>query len=94
MLGLKLGIKGKEKVMLTQLMVKPSSWIEKGIKLSPVRENYLFKFTEELQCRLEELRELEKNSQLNSQETAELAGILELNEIFTLLNARIVAESK
>jgi len=43
---------------------------------------------------LEELRELEKNSQLNSQETAELAGILELNEIFTLLNARIVAESK
>ena len=94
MLGLKLGIKGNEKVMLTQLMVKPSSWIEKGIKLSPVRENYLFKFTEELHCRLEELRELEKNYQLNSQETAELAGILELNEIFTLLNARIVAESK
>ena len=94
MLGLKLGIKVREKVMLTQLMVKPSSWIEKGIKLLPVRENYLFKFTEELQCRLEELRELEKNSQLNSQETAELAGILELNEIFTLLNARIVAESK
>jgi hypothetical protein len=45
-----LRVKVREKAMLTQLMVKPSSWIEKGIKLSPVRENYLFKFTEELQC--------------------------------------------
>ncbi len=58
------------------------------------QQSFWTKTVRELQCRLEELRELEKNSQLNSQETAELAGILELNEIFTLLNARIVAESK
>jgi hypothetical protein len=34
-----------------------------------------------------------KAGMLNSKEEAELTGILELDRIFTLLNAKIIAES-
>jgi hypothetical protein len=79
--------------MITQTMVQPSSWIESGIKLSRVRDLHLFKFTDELQSRLEDLAERKKAGELTGEEDAELTGILELDRIFTLLNARIIAES-
>ncbi len=53
----------------------------------------MFKFTEELQSRLEDLSEKKKAGFLTSEEEAELTGILELDRIFTLLNARLIAES-
>ncbi|OKH37709.1 hypothetical protein NIES2119_12785 [[Phormidium ambiguum] IAM M-71] len=77
--------------MITKLMVQPSSWVESGIKISQVRNLNLFKFTDELQSRLDELVEKNKNRLLNSEEEAELTGILELDRIFTLINARIIA---
>lgn len=80
--------------MITQNMVKPSSWVDTGVKISKVRQVYLFKFADELQERLDELSEKNKAGILTSEEAAELAGILELNQIFTLLNAKIIAESK
>jgi hypothetical protein len=49
----------------------------------------LFKFTNELQSRLEELS-LKRKAGFITSEEAELAGILELDRIFTLLNARII----
>jgi len=79
--------------MITKIMVQPSFWIESGIKISKVRNLNLFKFTNELQSRLDELLEKNKAGMLNSEEEAELTGILELDRIFTLLNARIIAES-
>lgn len=79
--------------MITQVMVQPSSWIESGIKLSKVRDLNLFKFADGLQARLDELSERNKSDDLTDAEAAELAGILELDRIFTLLNARIIAES-
>jgi hypothetical protein len=79
--------------MITQLMVQPSSWVESGIKISKVRNLSLFKFADELQSRLDDLAERNKAGLLSSEEEAELAGILELDRIFTLLNARIIAES-
>lgn len=79
--------------MITQVMVQPSSWVESGIKISKVRDLNLFKFTDELQSRLDELSEKKKAGFLTSEEEAELTGILELDRIFTLLNARIIAES-
>jgi hypothetical protein len=79
--------------MVTQTMVQPSSWVESGVKLSKVRDLNLFKFTDELQSRLDNLAERKKSEQLTEEEMAELAGILELDRIFTLLNARIIAES-
>lgn len=79
--------------MVTQMMVQPSSWIESGIKVSKVRDLNLFKFTDELQARLDDLAERKKSASLAEGEEAELAGILELDRIFTLLNARVIAES-
>lgn len=79
--------------MITQVMVQPSFWVESGIKIKQVRNAYLFKFTDELQSRLDELSERKKSGTLSAEEEAELAGILELDRIFTLLNARIIAES-
>ena len=79
--------------MITQSMVQPSFWVESGIKISHVRNLHLFKFTDELQSRLEELSKHKKAGMLTTEEEAELAGILELDRIFTLLNAKIIAES-
>lgn len=79
--------------MITSFMVQPSSWVETGICIQKVRALNLFKFTPDLQTRLEALIELQKAQSLTSQEEAELAGITELDRIFTLINARIIAES-
>jgi hypothetical protein len=79
--------------MITQVMVQPSFWVESGITIRKVRDVYLFKFTDTLQTRLEHLSERKKSDTLTAEEEAELAGMLELDRIFTLLNARIIAES-
>jgi hypothetical protein len=79
--------------MITQTMVQPSSWIEVGIHIQNVRGLNLFKFTDYLQARLEVLIEGQKANVLTPDEEAELAGITELDRIFTLMNARIIAES-
>jgi hypothetical protein len=77
--------------MITETMVKPSFWIEQGIKITTVRNLFLFKFTDDLQNRLDELSDKRNQKELSEEEEAELLGILELNQIFTLLNARIIA---
>ncbi len=77
---------------MTQMMVKPSSWVATGITVAKVRDRYLFKFSEELQSRLDELNQRLKTDQLTETERAELAGILELDQIFTLLNAKLIGE--
>jgi len=79
--------------MITQMMVQPSSWVATGIKITKVRELHLFKFTDELQLRLNELNQHQKAEKLTLDEEAELAGILELDRIFTLLNAKVIADS-
>lgn len=79
--------------MMTQIMVKPSSWVATGITIKKVRDRYLFKFSEKLQSRLDDLNQHLKEAQLTEEKQAELAGILELDQIFTLLNAKVIAES-
>jgi hypothetical protein len=79
--------------MVTELMVQPSSWVETGITVETVRGLKLFKFTDELQERLEELVELYKQDRLTGEQEAELKGLTELDRIFTLLNARTIADS-
>lgn len=79
--------------MNAQLMIQPSSFIDAGIQIKSVRGLFLFKFSEGLQERLESLNEKQRESQLSSDEAVELTGILELDRIFTLLNAKIIAES-
>jgi hypothetical protein len=79
--------------MNAQLMVQPSSFIDSDIQMKFVRGLYLFKFSEALASRLEALNAKQRNSSLTSDEAVEIAGILELDRIFTLLNAKIIAES-
>ncbi|MBD2133621.1 hypothetical protein H6F47_14605 [Sphaerospermopsis sp. FACHB-1094] len=72
--------------MITQLMVQPSSLISSGMKMSEFGDIYLFKFTDELQSRFEELLEKKKADLLTPEEEAEYVGILELQRIFTGLH--------
>ncbi|MBD2437051.1 hypothetical protein [Nostoc sp. FACHB-110] len=80
--------------MTTQLMVQPSSLISSGVKMSEFGDIYLFKFTDELQYRFEELLEKKKADALTLEEEAEYIGISELERIFTLINAQLAAKSK
>ncbi|MGH1393528.1 MAG: hypothetical protein ACRAVC_05765 [Trichormus sp.] len=80
--------------MTTQLMVQPSSLISSGVKMSEFGDIYLFKFTDELQSRFEELLEKKKADALTPEEEAEYIGISELERIFTLINAQLAAKSK
>ena len=79
--------------MVAEFMVQPSSWIEKGITTQIVRGLRLFKFTDTLQTRFEDLIEMHKAQQLGEEQEAELKGLQELDRIFTLLNARAIAEA-
>ena len=79
--------------MVTELMVQPSSWIDQGITIQIVRGLRLFKFTEDLQQRFEELIDIHKQQQLTQTQEAELKGLQELDRIFTLLNAKSIAEA-
>jgi ABC-type protease/lipase transport system fused ATPase/permease subunit len=79
--------------MITETMVKPSSWVTTDIRLEKVRNLYLYKFSETLQNRLDDLNDRLKANQLNDGERAELTGILDLDQIFTFLNARMIAHN-
>jgi hypothetical protein len=78
--------------MITQTMVQPSSWVANEIQIARVRDRYLFKFSDELQAKLDQLNQQKKASTLTEGEEAELEGMLELDRIFTLLNAKVIAE--
>ncbi|NJP10199.1 MAG: hypothetical protein HC866_12555 [Leptolyngbyaceae cyanobacterium RU_5_1] len=77
---------------MIQVVISPQSLLETGIKVEKVDELRLFKFTDELQFRLEELLEKNKTGSLTSEEEVELAGIGELDRIFTYLNSLLVAQ--
>ncbi|MEH2164203.1 MAG: hypothetical protein V7K38_24915 [Nostoc sp.] len=80
--------------MTTQLMIQPSSLMSSGIRMSEFGDIYLFKFTDELQSRFEELLQKKKADALPLEEEAEYVGISELERIFTLINAQLAAKSK
>ena len=53
--------------MITQTMVQPSFWIEVGIQIQKVRGLNLFKFTDDLQARLEVLIDRQKANLLTTE---------------------------
>ena len=65
-----------------------------GLKMVEFGNIYLFRFTDELQFRLEELLERKKLDLLTVDEIPELAGIIELSRIFTLINAQLSTQAK
>ncbi len=76
--------------MVNPVRTKPSSLIG-SIKLEQVNQHSLFKFTDDLQLRMEELLEKKKADSITPSEVAELEAISELDQIFTHMNAMLVA---
>jgi len=77
--------------MVSSVTIKPSTLIGK-IQLQRVEEHTLFKFTDELQSRMEKLLEKKKSDRLTLEEISELAAIGELDRIFTHINAMLLAQ--
>ncbi|MEG4816412.1 hypothetical protein [Microcoleus sp. K5-D4] len=76
---------------MVSILNKPSSLIHE-ICIEKVDGWKLFKFSESLQQRMEQLLEKKKADQLMAEEVAELDAIGELDRIFTHINAMMVAE--
>ena len=74
------------------MMIQPSSLLPNGIEIEQINNFNLFKFTDNLQARSNELLERSKVGLLTLDESVELAGISELSRIFTLINAMVIAQ--
>jgi hypothetical protein len=76
-----------------ETLLKPSTFIPKGIQVEQINNLTLFKFTEELGDRLQELLDRKKADLLSAEESIELAIIGELDEIFSYINGVIAAKA-
>lgn len=78
---------------MNPVVIKPSTWLTQGIRTEQVNHLTLFKFTEELGDRLQELLDKKKSDELSPEEKAELEAIGELDTIFSYINAIISSQS-
>ncbi|MEX0272589.1 hypothetical protein AB3R30_26105 [Leptolyngbyaceae cyanobacterium UHCC 1019] len=74
-------------------LFKPSTLIPKGLRVQQINNLTLFKFTDELGDRLQTLLDQKKADRLSAEETIELEAIGELDEIFSYINAVMVAKA-
>jgi len=79
-------------VKMVALLGKPSSLMHE-IRIEKVGDWNLFKFSEPLQLRMENLLEKKKADELTLDEIAELDAIGELDRIFSHINAMIAAQN-
>ncbi len=77
---------------MSAVLNKPSSLLHQ-IQIEKVGEWNLFKFSDSLQLRMEELLEKKKADQLALEEIGELEAIAELDRIFTHINAMVAAQN-
>jgi hypothetical protein len=77
--------------MITTL-VKPSLLLHE-MRVEQIGHLSLFKFSEQLQIRMEQLLDKKKADQLALEEIAELETIGELDRIFTHMNAMLAAQN-
>ncbi len=75
-----------------KLIIEPSYWLENGIQLDATAGLPLFKFTEHLQMRSNELLLRSKSQSLSNEEQTELDSLTELSQIFTYANS-LLAEN-
>jgi hypothetical protein len=73
-------------------LIKPSSFLQAGLCIQQVNNMILFKFTEELGERMQELLDKKKLDLLTPEELIELETIGELDNIFSYINAVIAAQ--
>ena len=78
---------------MTNVVIKPSSLLREGIHIERINNINLFKFTEELGLRMQELLNKKKADLLTPEETAELEAIGELDTIFNYINAVNASQS-
>lgn len=76
-----------------KLMVEPSHWLEQGIQLENTGGLPLFKFSQALQARSDELLHLSKSQTLSHTEQAELDSLTQLSQIFTYANSLLAANT-
>ena len=74
-------------------LLKPSTLIPKGLQVQQINNLTLFKFTDELGDRMQVLLDKKKADTLTAEETLELEAIGELDEIFSYINAVMVARA-
>jgi hypothetical protein len=73
-------------------LLKPSTLLPTGLKIQQINNLTLFKFTDNLSDRLQELLDRKKLDLLTPNETLELEAIGELDDIFSYINATIAAQ--
>ena len=78
---------------MTTTLIKPSTLLPKGLKIQQINQLMLFKFTDEMGDRLQELLDKKKADTLTPNESLELETIGELDEIFSYINAVVVAQA-
>ncbi|GAX41801.1 hypothetical protein NIES4075_27980 [Tolypothrix sp. NIES-4075] len=78
---------------MATVVVKPSSLVTAGIRVEKVNNFNLFKFTEQLGSRMQELLDKKKADLLTPEEAAELEAIGELDIIFSYINAMIASQA-
>ncbi|MBD2610611.1 MAG: hypothetical protein FWK04_04730 [Nostoc sp. GBBB01] len=76
------------------MAIKPSSWLEKGIQLKKVSNINMFKITDELSDRMQELVEKKTANSQTLEEEAELEAIGELVIIVSYINGMIANEAQ
>ena len=78
---------------MTATLIKPSTILPEGLQIQQVDNLTLFKFTDELGERMQELLDKKKADTLTSEEVIELETIGELDNIFSYINAVMVSQS-
>jgi hypothetical protein len=78
---------------IMQVTISPQSLLEQGIRVEKVDDLRLFKFTDTLQDKLEELLAKNQTTTLTATEQEELDSISELDRIFTYLNSLLAAQT-
>ncbi|MCC5637886.1 hypothetical protein LC593_18995 [Nostoc sp. CHAB 5844] len=79
---------------MTPAVFKPSSWLENGIQIQKVNNLNLFKLTDALQARMQELVNGKTSDSLTLEEAAELEAIGELVIIISYINGMIASEAQ
>ncbi len=77
---------------MTATLVKPSKFLPEGICIQRINNLTLFKFTDKLGERMQELLDKHKLDTLTPDEKLELEAIGELDDIFSYINAVIAAQ--
>lgn len=77
---------------MTATLVKPSQFLPEGICIKHINNLMLFKFTDKLGERMQELLDKIKLTTLTPEEAIELEAIGELDDIFSYINGAINAQ--